>query len=93
MNKKIVLVYQAGIANVFEVDSFNLSEYGREARRLMQTDFRTAEVYCQGRADAGDTVKAATCNMAGDIALQSWTQDFEAQPFADSFRMRDTWKQ
>jgi len=90
--KKIFLIYQAGIANVFEVDCFNLSEYGREAKRLLQTDFKTAEIYCQGREDAGDTVKAAACNMAGDIALQNWTQDFDAQPFRESFRMRDTWK-
>jgi hypothetical protein len=89
--KRIFLVYQGGIANVFEVDSFNLSEFGRKAKRLMQTDFRTAEIYCQGRDDAGDTVKAAACNMAGDIALQTWTQDLEAQPFRESFRTRGTW--
>ena len=76
---------------MFEVDSFNLSKFGREAKRLLQTDFKTAETYCRGREDAGDTVKAAGCNKAGDIALQTWTQDLKAQPFSESFRTRDTW--
>ena len=50
---KVVLVYQAGIANVFEVDSLNLSDYGREARRLLQGDFRTCEAFARGCGAAG----------------------------------------
>jgi len=46
--KKAMLVYQAGIANVFEVDALNLSSYGRNTRRLYQGDFRGAQYICHG---------------------------------------------
>lgn len=40
--RRFFLVYQAGIANVFEVKSLNLANYGRDAKRVYQADFRTA---------------------------------------------------
>ena len=83
--KKAVLVYQAGIANVFEVDCFNLSDFGREAKRLVQSDFRTCESFARGLAAAGCKVNTAGCNMAGDIAHQKWTADIEELPFSDKF--------
>lgn len=84
--KKAMLVYQAGLANVFWVESFNLADYGRDARRLLQADFRTCEVYTQGLMAAGATVRTAACNMAGDIARQLWTGTLENQPWSDKFR-------
>lgn len=84
--EKAMLVYQAGIANVFWVESFNLADYGREARRLIQGDFRTCETYAHGLQAAGAVVRTAACNRAGDIARELWTDDLDAQPFSDKFR-------
>jgi hypothetical protein len=80
------LVYQAGIANVFAVECLNLAPFGRNARRLMQYDFRSCESFARGLAAAGVVVRTAACNMAGDIAAQQWTDDLDAQPFSDKFR-------
>ena len=84
--RRAVLVYQAGLANVFQVTSFNLSDYGRDARRLMQADFRSCEQFARGLQAAGVTVKTAACNMAGDIIGQPWSDDLDSQPFSDQFR-------
>ena len=85
--RKAMLVYQAGIANVFEVVSFNLSDYGRAAKRLMQNDFRTCENYVRGLRDAGCSIQIAACNQAGDITHAKWTADLESQPFSSEFRL------
>lgn len=84
-SKKVVLVYQAGIANVFEVQSFNMSDYGRDAKRLLQADFRSCENFARGMAAAGCKVATAGCNMAGDIIGQRWTHDLDSLPFSDKF--------
>jgi cytosine/uracil/thiamine/allantoin permease len=84
--RKAVLVYQAGLANVFAVDSFNMADYGRNARRLMQYDFRTCEAFAQGLAAAGVLVASAACNQAGEIANARWSEDLNAQPFSDKFK-------
>jgi len=65
---RAVLVYQAGIANVFQVESFNMANYGRDARRLLQSDFRTCEAFARGLVAAGVRVTSAACNRAGDVA-------------------------
>lgn len=83
--KRAVLVYQAGIANVFAVTSFNLSDYGRDAERLLQADFGTCESFARGLRAAGVTVKVAVCNQAGDIQAAHWSEDIEAAPFSDKF--------
>lgn len=83
--ERAVLVYQGGIANIFRVSSFNLSDYGRDAFRLWQGDFRTAHVYALALRDAGIKVKACACNRAGDISKETWTIDLESQPFSDHF--------
>lgn len=83
--ERAFLVYQAGIANVFEVDCFNLASYGREAKRLMQSDFRSCENFALGLKAAGVNVKTAACNMAGDIVNQTWSEDLDNQPFSDKF--------
>jgi hypothetical protein len=84
--KRAMLVYQGGMANVFEVKAFNLVDYGRDAKRLMQGDFKTCELFALGLGAAGVMVRSAACNMAGDIINQRWTEDLEAQPFFESFR-------
>ncbi len=83
--KKAVLVYQAGIANVFAVTSYNLSDYGRDARRLLQGAFTTCADFARGLQAAGVMVKVCACNQAGDIATAHWTDDLESQPFSDKF--------
>jgi hypothetical protein len=83
--KRAMLVYQAGIANVFQVEAFNLSPFGREAKRLMQADFRTCEAFAKGLAAAGALVSTAHCNQAGDIAGRTWSENLEEAPFSDKF--------
>jgi len=83
--KRAVLVYQAGIANVFEVTSFNLADYGRDAIRLYQGTFDGAANFAKGLEAAGIKVKTAACNQAGDIQSALWSEDLENQPFSDKF--------
>jgi hypothetical protein len=82
---KVMLVYQAGIANVFEVECFNLDPLGRNARRLKQADFRSCENFARGLMAAGVTVRVVACNRAGDIVNAHWTSRLEEQPFSDHF--------
>ena len=83
-SKRVMLVYQAGIANVFEVTSFNLADYGRDARRIYQGDFYGATMLCKGLAIAGKVIRTAHCNKVGDIAKSKWSEDFNNAPFSDS---------
>ena len=83
--KRFMLVYQAGIANVFQVKSFNLSDFGRNAKRIYQGDFRTAEAIGKGIQAAGGLLRIAGCNMAGDITKARWTEDLDSLPFSESF--------
>lgn len=82
---RFMLVYQGGIANVFRVSCLNLSPFGRDAVRVYQGDFRTAEAIAIGCGWAGAVVATAACNQAGDIQNEKWTDDLEAQPFSDKF--------
>jgi hypothetical protein len=85
IEKRAVLVYQAGIANVFEVDCFNMSDFGRNARRIVQADFRTCESFARGLGFAGYKVATAGCNQLGDIASATWTTDLDPLPFSNHF--------
>ena len=82
---RVALVYQAGIANVFRVNCFNLGPFGRDAMRIYQGDFRGAEMLALGMAMAGSIVQTLACNQAGDIQEAQWSDDLEAQPFSDKF--------
>ena len=82
---KAMLVYQAGIANVFEVSSFNLANYGRDTKRLLQSDFRACVAFAAGLGAAGCVIRTACCNKAGDISEMLWSEDFDNNcPFSDS---------
>ena len=83
--KRAVLVYQSGIANVFAVTSFNMADFGRDAKRLMQGDFRSCECFARGLAAAGVKVASAQCNQVGDIIHAHWSTDLEEAPFSDKF--------
>ncbi len=85
--KRFVLVYQAGIANIFEVQCFNAHPFGRDAIRVYQGDFRTAEAILRGAQLAGSIVTSMACNMVGDIINQPWTTDLENQPFFTDFNV------
>jgi hypothetical protein len=82
---RAVLVYQAGIANVFAVTCFNMADFGRDAKRLLQGDFRSCEYFARGLATAGILVASAHCNQAGDIINAHWSTDLEEAPFCDKF--------
>ena len=82
---KAVLLYQAGIANVFKVDSFNLSDYGRDAERLIQGSFGQCETFARGLVAAGATVTTAHANVAGDASRVKWSDDISEAPFRESF--------
>ncbi len=85
MTRKAVLVYQAGIANVFTVKSFNAADFGRDAWRVAQADFRTCEAFAAGLAFAGYKVATMACNQAGDITHSQWSENLHEQPFSDKF--------
>ncbi|KKM05815.1 hypothetical protein LCGC14_1750390, partial [marine sediment metagenome] len=40
--RRAMLVYQGGIAKVFAVDSYNLADSNRQAKRLFQGSFDSA---------------------------------------------------
>lgn len=82
---RVMLVYQAGIANVYIVDCFNLAPFGRNARIINQGDFRGCELIAYGCGMVGAIVRTAACNRAGDISGETWTDDLESQPFSDKF--------
>lgn len=82
---RFALVYQAGMANLFQVDCFNLNPFGRNAVRKYQGDFRTAEAMAFGAGLAGAIVHSLGCNQAGDITNATWSDDLESQPFSRGF--------
>lgn len=84
--RKAVLVYQAGIANVFMVDTFNMADDGlRNARRILQHAFSPCEFFARGLGAAGFIIRSAQCNETGDITNSHWSDDLEEAPFSDSF--------
>lgn len=80
------LVYQGGLANVFEVDCANLSGHGRNAERICQGSFEFCEAFARGLAYGKHIVHTAACNQAGDISKSLWSEDLESQPFSEKFR-------
>lgn len=83
--ERVCLVYQAGIANVFAVDTLTFSvPTGRNAKRLLQADFRTCEMFALGMGRAGADVISLYCNRAGDISEQPWSADLDNAPFRDA---------
>lgn len=85
MKRNLVLVYQAGIANVFAVNKAHASAAKRETEtRVYQGDFRTAEAMIHGAWLAGACVHYAFCNEAGDVARRDWDTAEESAPFRES---------
>lgn len=84
--KYAALVYQAGIANVFDLNGMTLDPATRGARRIKLGDFRSCEMFAQGLKAAGVVVTTAACNRAGDIADAEWSVNLDEQPFSDKFR-------
>ena len=94
MKTTYALVYQGGIANIFEeipmTDTRNTPTTGLTVRaervRVLQDAFSTCETFCRGLRVAGATVRVAWCNEAGDIKNSLWHfGKFENAPFHDSF--------
>lgn len=79
-----MLVYQGGTANVFKVDCANLAPFGRNAKRLLQSDFRDCESFARGCGAMGAIVHSVHCNMAGDIIDAKWDGDLDNAPFNKS---------
>ena len=81
--KRAILVYQAGLANVFEVKTISeVSARRGEAKRLMQHNFRLCEFFARGLEAAGCEVASMECNMPGDISSQTWRSYLTDAPFA-----------
>lgn len=89
MKKRIALVYQAGIANVFQVKNFNTIQTG-ERKLLRQADFRACESFALGCSAMGAQVKTFACNQAGDIQNSEWSTVLENAPFNKDFRPINT---
>jgi len=81
--RRFVLVYQAGIANLFEVECFNMASFGRDARRLFQGSFNVAEYLARGiiLGNSDALVFSAYCNKAGDIKDADWETNLPDMPF------------
>lgn len=84
--KYAALVYQAGLANVFELQSMTLDASTRQASRLLQSSFQQCEAFALGLAAAGVSVSTAACNQAGDITNADWSVHLDEHPFSESFR-------
>lgn len=85
--QRLALVYQAGIANVFEVNRFGIKPEERgKTRRLYQGDFHTAKTFVRGAEHAGARVGTYACNRAGDIINAPWDTTDENAPFLDHER-------
>ncbi len=80
------IVYQAGIANVFELDRTVAVQGYRPVKRLAQGDFRTCEAIAQGLMLAGVDVAVYSCNVAGDVSIHDWTRGLGDCPFRDEAR-------
>lgn len=84
--RKAMLVYQGGIANVFEVSDFEIDPTRRTRTiRVMQHAFTPCATFCKGLIYAGFEVRTAACNLVGDIREQLWSWDLDAHPFSDQF--------
>lgn len=83
---KAVLVYQGGIANVFTVETMTPLNCERNARRLLQSDFRSCEMFIRGMKQAGVLVSSMYCNQVGDITDAEWHIELEDAPFSSEFR-------
>lgn len=70
--KYAFLVYQLGIAEVFQVRCLNLATYGRMAKRLWQGDYTACINICRGLGYAGVVVRTAHCESAGDVTNMKW---------------------
>lgn len=82
--RKAMLIYQGGIANVFEVSEIDPA-YCMHTKRIMQSDFRGCANFCRGLVYAGFEVRTCVYNMAGDISEQLWSWDLDTAPFNDEF--------
>jgi hypothetical protein len=93
MTKCFVVVYQPGIANLFEVDSFEpltIPGTGRHRERKCQADYKTVECIALGLVYAGARVRYASCNRTGDVASATWTHGLGDCPFRFQARPRST---
>ena len=81
--KRYMLVYQGGIANVFEVSAFVMEDKRRNAKRVLQHTFEVCRYFAAGAGCAGAMVRTAYCNEAGDIAKSTWNEDRDAAPFSE----------
>lgn len=79
MITRATLVYQGGIANVFQ------EERGVARVRLYQGDFHGAEMFARGLRAAGVKVRTMVCNKAGDIARETFSNNLYDAPFSDKF--------
>lgn len=73
--RRITLVYQAGIANVFE------TTLPSQAKRLLQGTFDQCRYFALGCGAMGAIVRSAHCNEAGDITDREWRDDVENAVF------------
>jgi hypothetical protein len=73
--KYAVLVYQGFIGNVFQVDSLNMADYGRNASLLYQNSTEKAEAFAKGLGAAGIVVRSAECDEIGDISQSRWSDN------------------
>lgn len=88
---RYALVYQCGIANVFQVtgDLPELPAFAgkpdRHRRRVVQHAYSYCEIFCRGLIEGGHTVSAYHCDTVGDIISAEW-HDGPGELFGESKR-------
>lgn len=80
-----IILYQAGIANVYRVDS------GMgivNPKRIGQGAFQTCEDFARGLVAAGVSLRVMSANVAGDATLQvnRWSDGLVDCPFRENAR-------
>lgn len=81
--QKFWLIYQYGIANLYRVKDFVPERASREAQRVYQGDFQTAEAMARGAGLAGAIIRSGCCMSAGDASLMNWHLNPAENPFRD----------
>lgn len=81
--KEFTIVYQCGIANVFNTTG----GHDVQRKRVAQGTFAECEQFMRGARAAGASVRIRHCDMAGDITNATW-QAGPGSMFADSKDVR-----
>lgn len=80
--KRVMFVLQPNEqATLFAVDSFNLSDCGRNTIKLFDGESRDGKWFAIGLGTMGAMVRTAYCPHSGDVSKLQWNEDFESDKY------------